>query len=177
MKISLIGSPGAGKSTFARQLAAATDLPLMSLDTLWHRLDYSAQARQQFIQQQQDFIDIHASWVIDGNYYDTIETRFQHSDIVVWFQISRPHAIWRVVRRSMRFRRDRQTRPEMPPQFHEQFDRDYLEFMRFVWHYPTKERRRLQPVLQRLKMTNKLIIVRDQVSRDAVLAALTHNLN
>ena len=38
-KVIVIGSPGAGKSTFARRLGALTGLPLHHLDLLWHRPD------------------------------------------------------------------------------------------------------------------------------------------
>ena len=35
----VIGSPGAGKSTFSRRLREGTGLPLYYLDMLWHRPD------------------------------------------------------------------------------------------------------------------------------------------
>ena len=38
-RIVIIGCPGAGKSTFARKLAAKTGLPLYYLDMIWHRAD------------------------------------------------------------------------------------------------------------------------------------------
>ena len=38
-KALVIGSPGAGKSTFARRLRDASGLPLHYLDMLWHRPD------------------------------------------------------------------------------------------------------------------------------------------
>lgn len=38
-KLIVIGSPGAGKSTFARKLRDVTGLPLFYLDMLWHKSD------------------------------------------------------------------------------------------------------------------------------------------
>ena len=38
-KVIIIGSPGAGKSTFARKLREKTGLPLYYLDLIWHRPD------------------------------------------------------------------------------------------------------------------------------------------
>lgn len=38
-KVIVIGSPGAGKSTFSRQLHRLTGLPLYHLDLLWHKPD------------------------------------------------------------------------------------------------------------------------------------------
>ena len=39
LKIMIIGSPVAGKSTFSRKLRDITGLPLYYLDTLWHKPD------------------------------------------------------------------------------------------------------------------------------------------
>lgn len=45
-KVIVIGCPGAGKSTFARMLAAATGLELHYLDMLWHKPDKTNISRE-----------------------------------------------------------------------------------------------------------------------------------
>lgn len=47
-KILVIGSPGAGKSTFARKLRDETGISLYYLDLLWHRPDRTNAAREEF---------------------------------------------------------------------------------------------------------------------------------
>ncbi len=47
-KIMIIGSPGAGKSTFARRLKEATGLPLYYLDAIWHRSDQTTLTKEEF---------------------------------------------------------------------------------------------------------------------------------
>lgn len=47
-KILVIGSPGAGKSTFARRLRDETGIPLHYLDQLWHRPDRTNVTREEF---------------------------------------------------------------------------------------------------------------------------------
>ena len=47
-KIIVIGSPGAGKSTFARRLRDMTGLPLHYLDLLWHKPDRTNVSRDEF---------------------------------------------------------------------------------------------------------------------------------
>ncbi len=80
-KIIVIGCPGAGKSTFARQLREKTQLPLFYLDMIWHRADKTTDSREQF-----DFglIDImkQDQWIIDGNYIRTLPIRLQKCDTV-----------------------------------------------------------------------------------------------
>ena len=47
-KVIIIGSPGAGKSTFARKLREKTGLPLYYLDLIWHRPDQTNISREEF---------------------------------------------------------------------------------------------------------------------------------
>lgn len=47
-KVIVIGSPGAGKSTFSRKLRDMTGLPLYYLDMLWHKPDKTTILRQEF---------------------------------------------------------------------------------------------------------------------------------
>lgn len=44
----VIGSPGAGKSTFARKLRDRTGLPLYYLDMLWHKSDQTTHTKAEF---------------------------------------------------------------------------------------------------------------------------------
>ncbi len=80
-KVIVIGCPGAGKSTFARQLNEKTQIPLFYLDMIWHRADKTTVSREQF-----DFglIEIMKQdrWIIDGNYIRTIPIRLQQCDTV-----------------------------------------------------------------------------------------------
>lgn len=54
----VIGSPGAGKSTFARQLRDATGLPLYYLDMIWHLPDRTTITKEEF---DEEF----RQWIID----------------------------------------------------------------------------------------------------------------
>ena len=48
LKVIVIGSPGAGKSTFSRKLRDITNLPLYYLDMLWHKPDKTNISREEF---------------------------------------------------------------------------------------------------------------------------------
>ena len=48
LKAIVIGSPGAGKSTFARKLRNITKLPLYYLDLMWHKPDRTHISREEF---------------------------------------------------------------------------------------------------------------------------------
>lgn len=80
-KIIVIGSPGAGKSTFARQLRDITSLPLYYLDMLWHKPDKTNVSRDEFDKKLNDIL-CRDRWIIDGNYQRTIKVRLEHCDTV-----------------------------------------------------------------------------------------------
>ena len=47
-KVIVIGSPGAGKTTFAEKLNEHTGLPLIHLDAIWHKSDRTHISREEF---------------------------------------------------------------------------------------------------------------------------------
>lgn len=80
-RVIVIGSPGAGKSTFSRQLRDKTGLPLYYLDMIWHLPDRTNITRDEFDERLDEILRTD-SWIIDGNYGRTIEMRLKHCDTV-----------------------------------------------------------------------------------------------
>lgn len=80
-KILVIGSPGAGKSTFARKLRDRTGLPLYYLDLLYHNPDRTTVSREIFDRKLLDILR-QDRWILDGNYQRTIAMRLQYCDTV-----------------------------------------------------------------------------------------------
>lgn len=81
LKIIIIGSPGSGKSTFARKLRDITNLPLYYLDILWHKKDRTNISREEFDEKLEKILK-KDKWIIDGNYQRTIEMRLKECDTV-----------------------------------------------------------------------------------------------
>ena len=80
-RIIVIGSPGAGKSTFARALRDALGLPLYYLDMIWHKSDKSTVSREEFDEELRRITESD-EWIIDGNYGRTLDVRFAAADNV-----------------------------------------------------------------------------------------------
>ena len=72
----VIGSPGAGKSTFARKLKEKTGIPLYYLDRIFHKPDRTTVTREEFDQKLQAILQTDR-WIIDGNYQRTLPLRFE----------------------------------------------------------------------------------------------------
>ncbi len=80
-KVIVIGSPGAGKSTFARRLRDKTGLPLYYLDSIWHKSDRTTVTQEEFDAKLKEILN-KEKWIIDGNFSRTMEIRLKECDTV-----------------------------------------------------------------------------------------------
>ena len=85
-KVIVIGCPGSGKTTFAEKLRDKTKLPLFYLDTIWHKPDRTHISREEYDKRLSRIL-AYDSWIIDGNYSRTIESRLIACDTVILFDL------------------------------------------------------------------------------------------
>jgi len=85
-RVLIIGNAGSGKTTFARQLAAKTGLPLVHLDRIYWCRDWEHLSRDAFdMALQVELAKTH--WIIDGNFNRTIPHRLRYCDTVFFFDM------------------------------------------------------------------------------------------
>lgn len=82
----VIGCSGSGKSVFSRKLRDVTGLTLYYLDMIWHKPDGTNILRDEFDEKLRSIIS-RDSWIIDGNYQRTLETRIKACDTVFLFDL------------------------------------------------------------------------------------------
>ena len=85
-KIIVIGCPGSGKTTFAEKLKDKIGLPLFYLDAIWHKPDKTHISREEYDARLAEILALD-SWIIDGNYSRTIESRISACDTVFLFDL------------------------------------------------------------------------------------------
>ena len=85
-KIIVIGCPGSGKTTFSEKLRDKTGLPLFYLDAIWHKPDRTHISREEYDVRLAEILALD-SWIIDGNYGRTIESRIIACDTVILFDL------------------------------------------------------------------------------------------
>ena len=100
-RVAIVGSGGAGKTSFATELGMRTGLPVVHLDRIhWSpgwveppRDEWAKVVAEQAAGEQ---------WVIDGNYGGTFEIRFERADTVIVLALSRWRCTSRVLWRTLR---------------------------------------------------------------------------
>ncbi len=144
-KVIVIGSPGAGKSTFSRLLAQKTGLPLYHLDKIYWRADWQNISKEEFDASLSDIMK-GEEWITDGNYKRTLSDRLHECDTVFYLDLPRMVCIGGYL---SRLRKNRGiSRPDMGENCVERFDR---EFVKYIWDFNTKQRPKIHEMLKETK--------------------------
>ena len=135
-RVLVLGSPGSGKATFARQLAAPLGLPVFHLDQIYWSPGWVETPPEQFRAVQRALVR-GERWIIDGEYGPTLELRLAAADTVVVLDLPRTVCAWRIVKRVLIYGRGAgPVRPDLAPGCPERFDGEFVGFLRYVWRYP-----------------------------------------
>ena len=155
-RILVIGSGGAGKSTFSRALGPILDLPVIHLDRLFWHSGWVETPREEWIKVIESEIS-RPRWIIDGNYGGTMETRLAAADTIVFLNFSRWVCLRRVLGRSLQYRGN--ARPDMGEGCPETMDFEYIKFLHWIWTYPQAKTPAILEMLEKLRPTKRVIIL------------------
>ena len=152
-RVSIVGSGGAGKSTFAHRLADILHLPVIHLDALYWQPGWieTPQSKWQEIQQQ---LVQREQWIIDGNYTSTLDMRFAVADTIIFLDFPRLLCLYRAVKRRIRYAG--KTRPDMAKDCPERIDR---EFLLWIWNYPKNGRVRVLKKIEQYREGRQVVIL------------------
>jgi adenylate kinase family enzyme len=165
-RVLVIGSGGAGKSTFATQLGERTRLPVIHLDSLYWRAGWREPAREEWAARVDELV-AGDSWIMDGNYGRTLERRLAACDTVIFLDLPRAVCLWRVVKRRAMFHG--RSRPDMAEGCHEQLT---WEFVRWIWTYPRERRPGVLKRLSELREGQRVHVLRSTREARRFLEAL-----
>ena len=155
-KILVIGSGGAGKSTFARRLGGVLKLEVIHLDLLYWSPGWVEMPKDKWRTVVEDLVK-RDSWIIDGNYGGTLDIRLAACEEVIFLDVPRMTCLRRVLKRAVLYRNE--SRPDMASGCPERLN---TEFIKYIWDYP---RRRKPAVVEKLKsysQTKAVTILRSQ---------------
>jgi len=147
-RIILVGSGGSGKSWTAQRIAQITGYPLFHLDKEFLQPGWVMPPREERAARQQDMI-AGTTWIIDGNYDSSMETRFAAADLVIFLDINRVACLISAMRRAGKKRDD------LPDYLKEPgvFSKDGFDFYKWIWSYPETGRRTVVALHQRYPNT------------------------
>ena len=141
-RILIIGSGGSGKSTLSKRLAQTTGLPAIHLDAHYWKPGWVSPSPEEWSDVVGKLV-LGDAWIMDGNYGGTMEQRFEACDAVVFLDVPRLTCIRRLIKRRLTYRGG--VRPEMTAGCPERLS---LEFLLYVWRYPSSRR---PGIMRRLK--------------------------
>jgi adenylate kinase family enzyme len=141
-RVIVIGSGGAGKSTFARELAARTGLPLIHLDREFWKPGWVETASDEFVEHVRR-LSAGDAWIMVGNFGGSLSVRIERCDAIVFFDLPRLVCLYGALRRWLVFRN--RGRPDLAEGCPERLD---AAFLRWIWDFPRKSRPRIVAALQ-----------------------------
>lgn len=165
-KILVIGSGGAGKSTFAKRLGTRLKIKVIHLDALYWKPGWVETPKAEWLKRVEELLK-EGSWIMDGNYSGTLDARLESSDTVIFLDLPRSVCLWRVVKRWLQYRN--RSRPDMADECPEQLN---LEFIRWVWDYPQRTRPKVLERLKGASQSKRVICLRSQPEVERFLASL-----
>ena len=161
LKIIIVGSPGAGKSTFARKLRDITGIPLFYLDMLWHKPDRTT-VTQERLNNRLNGILQKDRWIIDGNYQRTLEPRLQACDTVFLMDFPLETCISGAESRIGKKREDLPwTELEFDP-----------EFKQWIQDFPKNRLPQLYEMIETYKDNKEIMVFHSRKEADDYLAAM-----
>jgi len=161
LKIIIVGSPGAGKSMFARKLRDITGIPLFYLDMLWHKPDRTTVTQEEFNNRLNGILQ-KDRWIIDGNYQRTLEPRLQACDTVFLMDFPLETCISGAESRIGKKREDLPwTELEFDP-----------EFKQWIQDFPKNRLPQLYEMIETYKDNKEIMVFHSRKEADDYLAAM-----
>ena len=159
-KIIVIGSPGSGKSTFAKALHDKTAIELFHLDMLYWNENKTTVGKHVFLQRLSSVL-ARDEWILDGNYASTMEERLAACDTVFFLDYPAEVCLEGVRRRRGKPRSDM-------PWIETEEDAEFIEFIK---SYNEQQKPRVLELLKKYCDKN-IVIFESREQADEFLSRL-----
>jgi adenylate kinase family enzyme len=166
-KVLVIGSGGAGKSTFAARLGRLLDIEVVHLDSFYWKSGWVETPKDVWAETVAELAGRDA-WIMDGNYSGTFDIRVKACDTLIFLDMPRRVCFWRALKRFVVYRG--RTRPDMAAGCDEKID---WEFILWIWNYPKTRRPRVLELMRQNAGSKQMIRLRSPAEAERFLAAVS----
>ena len=153
-RVLIVGSGGAGKSTFAKQLGEILEIDVDHLDKYFWKPGWVKPPEEEWMATVAKLIR-RERWIIDGNYSGTLDQRVARCDTMILLDTSRLLCVWRILKRRLIYLN--RTRPDIAKGCDEKLD---FEFVSWVWNYPRHTRPKILNLMQSNSEQKRMVRLR-----------------
>jgi adenylate kinase family enzyme len=100
-RVSVVGTPGSGKTQLAGELGKFLGLSVLELDGLFHQPSWAELDQEEF-RRRVEKATAGSDWIVDGNYAAVRDIIWSRADTIVWLDLPRRTVMRRVVIRTVR---------------------------------------------------------------------------
>lgn len=155
-RIAIIGCAGTGKTTLSMEMERLLGIPATHLDRLYWKPGWVGTDREVW-EKQVTALCQEDSWILDGNFGNTMDIRLRKADTVVFLDMPASLCLYRVLKRwVMNFGR---TRPDMGEGCPEKVD---LPFLGWILTFRKRRRPGILLKLHHLPASTEVIILRSR---------------
>src|SRR4030081_3739817 len=103
-KIVIIGSPGAGQSTFAQALGKVLQIEIFHLDHYFWQPGWKEYPRETRIKIQQQLVKEKDQWIIEGTYLGSSDSRLHAADTIIFLDMPCFLCLKQAIKRYLKYR-------------------------------------------------------------------------
>lgn len=140
-RIMIIGCSGSGKSYFARELRDIINVPIYYLDRIYWRENWTHISDEELVEEIEKIVK-KDEWIIDGDYFDSMELRMKNADVIYYLDMPIDLCI------EQENKRRGTKREDLPEYLEEKYDPEFIDWIK---DYETKRKPKTLMLLNKYK--------------------------